>query len=97
MNSNAPEAGTKGAQKKKSKAETANFNRPKSKFATADGRLAELLDNAASIVGRALYSRTLTSPDVHTVEEALRVLFLDAADRHRQRAGVLSLPDREAA
>jgi len=53
--------------------------------ASADERRADLLEEAASLLAKSICSTGsgFRSPAVRTVEEALRVLFMDAAAYHR--------------
>lgn len=63
----------------------------KTTLASENEGLADLLDRAAGIIAKSIFSSRLTSPEVHTVEEGLRVLFEDAAAFHRHQAATLSL------
>src|SRR5207245_6185649 len=53
--------------------------------ASADLSHAELLTRASKIIASSIFSNRLTSPEVHAVEEALRIVFEDAAAFHHRR------------
>ena len=54
--------------------------------ASADESHASLMERAASVLSQSIFRNRLTSPEVCTLEEALRVLMLDGAAFHRFRA-----------
>jgi hypothetical protein len=54
--------------------------------ASSDLRRAELMEKAAAILAQSIFASRFTSPDVSTLESALHVLLLDAADFHRYKA-----------
>ena len=61
---------------------------PVSSSASADQSYSELCERAASVLGRSIFRSRFTSPDISCLEEALRVLMMDAAAYHRHRASV---------
>ena len=59
-----------------------------SSSATADESYSELFERAASVLGKSIFRNRSSSPDVSTLEEALRVLMIDASEYHRHKASV---------
>lgn len=72
------------------KPDKAQGSKLKTTLSSGDEGLANLLDRAAGIIARSIFSSRMTSPEVHTIEEGLRVLFEDGADYHRFMAANLS-------
>ena len=59
-----------------------------SSSATADESYSQLFERAASVLGKSIFRSRFASPDVSCLEEALRVLLIDAAEYHRHKASV---------
>ncbi len=78
-----------GCESLSQSAKRPNNSRDGTSLAMTHAARADLHSRAARILARSIFSHRLTDPDVHVVEEALRLLFEREAAFHERQASKL--------